>query len=87
MLTSFGDVAEVFGPTLAPESILPGAQQKMNGSMLVVEAPSIEEVKSIVESDIYYKTNVVSPHAPRSGPRIPLIWRDSGIRRRSSSRR
>jgi hypothetical protein len=83
MLTSFGDVAEVIGPLLTPESVLPGAQQRMNGSLFVIEAPSIKEVKSIVESDPYYSGNVVSPLSPRFGPRIPLIWCDSGTRRRS----
>ena len=63
MLTNLGDVAEVLGPTLTPESVLPGAEQKMNGSLLVVEASSIEEVKTIVENDVFYNNNVVSPLA------------------------
>ena len=72
MLTSFGDVAEVLGPTLTPESVLPGAEQKMNGSLLVVETSTIEEVKDIVESDVFYINNVVSLLASRFGPRISL---------------
>jgi uncharacterized protein YciI len=32
----------------------------MNGSFLVAEASSIEEVKKIVESDAYYINNIVS---------------------------
>lgn len=35
----------------------------MNGSLLIAEASSIEEVKKIVEGDLYYKANVVSPVA------------------------
>lgn len=72
MLTSFGDVAEVLGPTLTPESVLPGAEQKMNGSLLVVETSTIEEVKYIVESDVFYINNVVSLLTSRFGPRISL---------------
>jgi len=60
MLTSFGDPAEVVGPTLTPESVIPGAETKMNGSLLVMEASSIEQVKSIIENDVYYSNNVVS---------------------------
>jgi len=85
VLTSSGDVAEALGPTLTPESILPGAEKKLNGSLLVVEASSIGEVKSIVESDVYYSNNVVSSLAQASGPCIPLTRRDSGTRRRLSS--
>jgi hypothetical protein len=54
------DVAEVLGPTLTPESVLPGAEQKMNGSLLIAEATSIEEVKKIVEGDAYYVNDIVS---------------------------
>lgn len=69
---SLGGIAEVLGPTLTPESILPGAEKKMNGSLLVVEASSIEEVKNIVETDVFYSNDVVSPVVPRFDPRIPL---------------
>lgn len=65
-------MAEAFGPTLTPESVLPGAERKMNGSLLIVEASSIEEVKNIVEGDVFYNNNVVSPLAPRYSPWIPL---------------
>lgn len=58
-------MAEVLGPTLTPESVLPGAEQRMNGSLLVVEASSIEEVKRVVEGDVFYSNNVVSPFAQR----------------------
>lgn len=56
-------MAEVVGPTLTPESVLPGAEQKMNGSLLVVEASNIEEARKIVEGDLFYSNNVVSPLA------------------------
>lgn len=58
-------MTEVLGPTLTLDSVLPGTEQKMNGSVFIAEVSSIEEVKKIVESDIYYKTNVVSPVAQR----------------------
>lgn len=80
-------MAEVLGPTLTTESALPGAEQKMNGSMLVAEASSIEEVKDIVESDAYYSNNVVSPLTPRNGPWVPLTRHDSGTKRSWSLRR
>jgi len=63
MLTSFGGPAEVGGPTLTPGSVLPVAETKMNGSLLVMETSSIEQVKSIIESDVFYSNNVVSPLA------------------------
>ena len=44
----------------------------MNGSLLVVETSTIEEVKDIVESDVFYINNVVSLLASRFGPRISL---------------
>lgn len=64
-------MTEVLGPTLTPDSVLPGAEQKMNGSLLVAEASSMEDVKKIVEDDAYYINNVVSPLA--SGFRQPTL--------------
>ncbi|KAF9651962.1 hypothetical protein BDM02DRAFT_3109693 [Thelephora ganbajun] len=49
---------KVLGPTLTPESVLPGAEQKMSGSLLIAEASSIEEVRNLVESDVYYGGDV-----------------------------
>lgn len=74
------DVAEVLGPTLTPESILPGAEQKMNGSLLIAEATSIEEVKKIVESDAYYVNNIVSLLMSGFRQLFPLTWYHSGTR-------
>ena len=51
---------EVLGPTLTLESALPDAEQRMNGSLLIAQATSIEEVRGIVESDVYYNGNIVS---------------------------
>lgn len=66
-------MTEVAGPTLTPESVLPGVnQQKMDGSLFVMEACSIEEVKAFVEDDIYYRNNVVSLLASGFSLRIPL---------------
>ena len=79
-------MAEVLGPTLAPESILPGAEPKLNGSLLVAEATSIEEVKKVVEGDVFYTNDVVRLLAFDLCDTTSLIWDDSGIRRRSLSR-
>ncbi|KAG8819681.1 hypothetical protein FRC18_011955 [Serendipita sp. 400] len=54
-----GYVTAVNGPLLSPESIAaPDAPKKMVGSMLVVRAASIEEVRAKVESDVYWTGNV-----------------------------
>ena len=46
------------GPTSDPES------ERMNGSMLVVEAESAAAVRAVVERDVYWASNVVSPPTP-----------------------
>jgi uncharacterized protein YciI len=48
-MTEFG------GPLSDPES------EKMNGSLLVAEAESAAAVRAVMESDIYWFSNVVSP--------------------------
>ena len=46
---------------LSTESIsIPGAEQKLIGSLMVFEAPTLEEVRKIIESDLYYSNGVVS---------------------------
>ncbi|KAJ7253711.1 hypothetical protein B0H12DRAFT_1017457 [Mycena haematopus] len=50
----------VGGAVLTPESIT-GGERKMVGSCLIYEAESLEVVKSIVESDIYYTSGVWDP--------------------------
>lgn len=37
---------------------------KMEGSLIIYEAESIEEVRKIVETDVYYTGNVVSMVLP-----------------------
>lgn len=54
----------------------------MNGSLLVVEASSIEEAKRIVEGDAFYSNNVVRSLSPRLAQGVSLTWPDSGTRRR-----
>lgn len=49
---------KVGGATVTPESLQPGAENKMTGSFLVLEAENIEEVRKFVESDVYYTGNV-----------------------------
>ncbi|KAJ7253710.1 hypothetical protein B0H12DRAFT_1116293 [Mycena haematopus] len=50
----------VGGAVFTPESIT-GGEKKMVGSCMIYEAESIEVVKSIVESDIYYTAGVWDP--------------------------
>jgi uncharacterized protein YciI len=44
---------------LAPESTDESGRKKMTGSLILYEAESIEEVRKVVESDIYYTSGVV----------------------------
>lgn len=52
--------AEFGGPLLSPELTDEKGRTKMIGSLMFFEAESIEEVRKIVESDIYYTSGVVS---------------------------
>jgi hypothetical protein len=51
--------AEFGGPLLAPELTDESGRKKMTGSLVFYEAESMEEVRKMVESDIYYKSGVV----------------------------
>ncbi|KAG6829455.1 hypothetical protein H0H92_004515 [Tricholoma furcatifolium] len=54
-----GGFIRVGGVLLSPESIAtPDAEKKMVGSMFICEAESIEKVREIVESDVYYTSGV-----------------------------
>ncbi|KNZ77763.1 hypothetical protein J132_03821 [Termitomyces sp. J132] len=54
-----GGFVRVGGVLLSPESIATSSSdKKMIGSMFICEAENIEEVKKVVESDIYYKAGV-----------------------------
>lgn len=54
-----GYITNIAGAFLTPESIAtPDAPKKMLGSMLLVRAKSLEEVRANVESDIYWTNNV-----------------------------
>ena len=60
-----GAILEAGNAFLTPESISPGVTEKeMIGSVMVFEAESLEEVRKIVENDIYYTTGVVSSRFP-----------------------
>ena len=51
---------ELGGPTLTAESIATAdAEKKMNGSVIIVSAKSIEEVHDVVNSDPYWVGDVV----------------------------
>ncbi len=47
--------------TVSPESVTQGAEKKPQGSLLIFEANSLEEVKQIIERDIYFTEKVVCP--------------------------
>jgi len=49
------------GAMLTPESLQPGAEKKMIGSVMIYEAENIEEVKALVLSDVYYTAKVWDP--------------------------
>ncbi|KAL0579748.1 hypothetical protein V5O48_002242 [Marasmius crinis-equi] len=51
-------IMKVGGMTVDPTSDLSAAQKKATGSMLIYEAESLEKVKELVESDIYYTSGV-----------------------------
>ena len=55
---SDGDLKEVGGALVTPETHT-AEQKKMVGSVLIIEAESLDEVRKMVESDIYYTSNVV----------------------------
>ncbi|KAH9833476.1 uncharacterized protein C8Q71DRAFT_725699 [Rhodofomes roseus] len=47
------------GGLLSPESIAsPTAEKKLVGSMMVFEADSVEAVRKVIESDLYYQNGV-----------------------------
>jgi len=51
---------ELGGPTLTAESIATAdAEKKMSGSMIIVSARTIEEVRDIVHGDPYWAGDVV----------------------------
>jgi len=58
-MTTFFFCAEFGGALLAPELVNEKDRKKMAGSLMFFEAESIEEVRKIVESDIYYTSGVV----------------------------
>lgn len=65
-MTPFFICAEFGGPFLAPELTDEKDRTKIAGSLLFFEAESIEEVRKIVESDIYYTSGVVRLTFPGS---------------------
>ncbi|RDX47528.1 hypothetical protein OH76DRAFT_1354079 [Lentinus brumalis] len=50
---------KVAGAMLTPESIAsPTAEKKMVGSVFICEAESLEEVRKVMQSDVYYTSGV-----------------------------
>ncbi|THH20525.1 hypothetical protein EUX98_g8561 [Antrodiella citrinella] len=63
------------GVTISPETYLTESK-RMNGSMLIVEAESVDAVKQLVAEDVYWSGNVwdkekivISPFAPAQIPK------------------
>ncbi|KAF8995458.1 hypothetical protein BDQ17DRAFT_1250573 [Cyathus striatus] len=52
-----GGIIRIGGMMTTPETML-AEKKKMVGSMFICEAGSIDEVKELVESDIYYTSGV-----------------------------
>jgi hypothetical protein len=65
-VTPFFLCAEFGGPVLAPELTDEKGRAKMTGSLMFCEAGSMEEVRKIVQSDIYYTSGVVRLTFPSS---------------------
>jgi hypothetical protein len=63
-VTSYFSCAEFAGPLLAPELTDEKDRAKMIASLIFFEAESIEEVRKIVEADIYYTSGVVRLTSP-----------------------
>ncbi|KAH9987461.1 hypothetical protein BJV74DRAFT_773987 [Russula compacta] len=66
-------VREFGGALLAPELIDEGGRKKMTGSLIFYEAESIEEVRNLVESDIYYTSGVWDKEKVVVLPFVPAI--------------
>lgn len=65
---------EMGGPLLSPKSIgAADSEKKMVGSMMVIEASSFDEVRNIIENDIYYTSDVVGGTITLS-MQLGLIW-------------
>jgi len=65
-MTQFFLCAEFGGALLALELTDEKGRTKMTGSLMFFEGESIEEVRKIVESDIYYTSGVVRYTFPSS---------------------
>ncbi|KAI1784519.1 hypothetical protein LXA43DRAFT_901498 [Ganoderma leucocontextum] len=51
-------IVKVGGAMLTPESIVPGVEKKMVGSIFICEADSLETVRNLMENDVYYTSGV-----------------------------
>ena len=58
---------------LTPQSIVPGAEKKMVGSVFICEAESLERVRKLMENDVYYTSGVVSPVSKETLSAFTLI--------------
>lgn len=56
----FTDTREMGGPLLSPSSLgTPEAEKRMVRTLMVLEVGTLDDAKTIVESDIYYTNDVV----------------------------
>jgi len=61
----------VAGMMITPESLeLQGEQRQPVGSVLIVEAETLEQARTMMESDIYYTSGVWDPDQLRIMPLV-----------------
>ncbi|KAL0956197.1 hypothetical protein HGRIS_002354 [Hohenbuehelia grisea] len=64
---------KVAGMFVTPESILPGATTKTpKGSLLIVEAETIDDVHKMIKNDIYYTSKAWDPEQLVILPFLPV---------------
>jgi hypothetical protein len=70
---------------VSPETMgMEGRERKAVGSLLIVQAKTIEEVRKMIESDVYYTSGVVSgTNAKLCTSNSPVMF-DSGTARKST---
>ncbi|KAG8984298.1 hypothetical protein FRB90_005415 [Tulasnella sp. 427] len=60
------------GPMLTPESVT-GGDKKLIGSMFLIEAATIEEVREKIELDVYWRTGVWDKSKVTILPFLPVL--------------
>ncbi|KAG8957658.1 hypothetical protein FS837_007657 [Tulasnella sp. UAMH 9824] len=60
------------GPMLSPESVT-GGERKLIGSMFLIEATKLEEVREKMEQDVYWRTGVWDKSKLTILPYLPVL--------------